>query len=176
MDASVLPGAAILLDFISEKESGGHYDVIIGNHQGSLTKPITSMTMQELASAQHAWAKKWGSSAAGRYQEMSGTIASLPTLWRPTDHFTPDLQDRIAYALLKRRGYAEFMARKMATVEFGRRLAMEWASLPMLADGQGAHGHVKRGHSYYDGDGKNAALVTPEKVEAVLALVHAASA
>lgn len=63
------------------------------------------------------------------------------------------------------------MAGKISRTEFGKRLAQEWASFPVLAPVQGAHRKLKRGQSYYAGDGVNKALVTPGKVEAVLIAV-----
>src|SRR5690606_17255968 len=85
-----------------------------------------------------------------------------------------NLQDRLGYHLLKRRGYEEFAAGKIGAVEFGKRLAQEWASLPVLTATQGAHRKLKRGQSYYAGDGLNKSLTAPEKVETVLALVKGA--
>ena len=78
--------------------------------------------------------------------------------------FDANLQDRLSYHLLKRRGYEHFMAGKIGTVELGERLAQEWASLPLLAP---ANGNT-RGESYYDGDGLNKSLTTPETIEALL--------
>src|SRR5688572_14019952 len=78
------------------------------------------------------------------------------------------MQDRLAYHLLKRRGYADFMAGRISRQEFGKRLAMEWASFPVLAPCRGAHRQLQRGMSYYAGDALNKALVSPEKVEALL--------
>ncbi|MQX98900.1 hypothetical protein GHK03_23080, partial [Sinorhizobium medicae] len=84
------------------------------------------------------------------------------------DVFTPDLQDRLAYKLLLRRGYAEFIVGKISLVEFAENLAKEWASFPVLAAMKGSEREIRRGQSYYAGDGLNKALVKPEKVEAVL--------
>jgi hypothetical protein len=43
-------------------------------------------------------------------------------------------------------------------------LAREWASLPVQRDQRGATRLVKRGQSYYAGDGLNKASATPEEV------------
>lgn len=88
--------------------------------------------------------------------------------------FDPELQDRLAYALLDRRGYEKFAAGKLSIVAFGLALAQEWASFPVLEDCQGAHRKVKRGETYYAGDHLNKALISPETVEAILA-VHPSS-
>lgn len=174
-------GAAILLAAIREIETGkadrSAYDVIYGHKQGKLTKPLTSMTYGEIIDAQKAWSKNHGSSAAGAYQFMRATLIDLakanPSI-SGSDLFTPELQDQLGYQLLLRRGYAEFMAGKISRAEFGKRLAMEWASFPVLANTKGAHRSVARGQSYYAGDGLNKALVKPEAVEKVLDQVKAA--
>ncbi len=180
MDQTVPAGAAILLDFIRETEVGrgdrASYDVIFGNNQHKLPRPITSMTLDEVEAAQSGWSSRFGSSAAGGYQFMKNTLDAPRTLrdiegemgLTGQERFTPDLQDRMAYHLLKRRGYHEFIAGKISRSEFGKRLAQEWASLPVLADMKGATQKVRRGQSYYAGDGLNKALVRPETVEAVL--------
>ncbi|RVG29765.1 hypothetical protein [Sinorhizobium meliloti] len=175
MDNTVPPGAAILLDFIRETEVGrsdrASYDVIYGHNQGKLPQPLTTMTYGEIVDAQKGWSKRFGSSAAGGYQFMRATLIDLSKAipsTSGTDLFTPDLQDRLGYKLLVRRGYPEFITGKMNLVEFGERLAQEWASLPVLAPTQGGKLRVRRGQSYYAGDGLNKALVKPEKVEAVL--------
>ena len=70
--------------------------------------------------------------------------------------FVPDLQDRFGFALLKRRGWDDFAANRLSLKDFGNRLAREWASFPVLSDQQGQHRTVRRGESYYAGDGINA--------------------
>lgn len=178
MDSTVPRGAAILLDFVSKPESRGDYNTIIGDHQKTLAHPITSMTLDALMAAQLGWAKRWNSSAAGRYQIMHGTLTDARPAMKLTgkELFTPDLQDRIGYWLLKRRGYAAFMARQMTTVAFAKSLACEWASLPVLAATKGAHRQIAEGETYYAGDGLNKVLVTPAAFEAALTLAHAAKA
>ncbi|RVJ15273.1 hypothetical protein CN184_31940, partial [Sinorhizobium medicae] len=80
----------------------------------------------------------------------------------------PDLQDRLAYKLLVRRGYPEYIVGKISLVQFAENLAKEWASFPLLVATKGSERAVRRGQSYYASDGLNKALVKPEKVEAVL--------
>jgi muramidase (phage lysozyme) len=175
MDKSVPPGAAILLDFIRETEVGrsdrASYDVIYGHNQAKLPQPLTTMTYGEIVDAQKSWSKRFGSSAAGGYQFMRATLIDLAKAVHSisgTDRFTPDLQDRLGYRLLVRRGYPEFITGKISLVQFAENLAKEWASFPVLVSCKGAHRDLKRGQSYYAGDGVNRALVKPEKVEAVL--------
>ncbi|MDX0511480.1 hypothetical protein [Sinorhizobium medicae] len=175
MDRTVPPGAAILLDFIRETEVGrsdrASYDVIYGHNQAKLPQPLTTMTYGEIVDAQAKWSKRFGSSAAGGYQFMRATLIDLAkqvTSISGKDVFTPDLQDRLAYKLLVRRGYPEYIVGKISLVQFAENLAKEWASFPVLVSCKGAHRVLKRGQSYYAGDGLNKALVRPEKVEAVL--------
>jgi muramidase (phage lysozyme) len=181
MDPNVPAGAALLLAEIYRIETGRAgreaYDVVYGHKQGRLPKPITSMTVGEVIAAQVGWSKAHGSSAAGAPQFIRKTLQGLVTeMGIPNDAlFSPGLQDRLAYRLLLRRGYREFVAGQINRVEFGKRLAMEWASFPVLANTRGAHRDVNRGQSYYAGDGLNKSLVKPEAVEALLDRVKAAA-
>lgn len=170
MDRTVPASAARLLDFIGLTEAPNGYGTIYANKQGKLAKPLTEMTLDEVLAAQSGWSKNHGSSAAGRYQFMKATLLGLRSELniRGSQKLDSDLQDRLGYHLLIRRGYADFMAGKISRTEFGRRLAQEWASFPVLTVCKGAHRQLNRGQSYYAGDGLNKALVKPEKVEAVL--------
>lgn len=180
MDPTVPKGAALLLDFIRETEVGrsdrASYDVIYGHNQDKLAKPITSMTIGDLVDMQASFTKKYRSSASGGYQFMRATLQDLSRELglRGTQIFDPNLQDRLAYHLLKRRGYEAYMAGKLSRTEFGKRLAQEWASFPVLASTHNGNRPIGRGQSYYAGDGLNKALVSPEKFEAVLDRVKAA--
>jgi muramidase (phage lysozyme) len=177
MDTTVPVSAARLLDFIRDTEVGtddrGGYDVIYGFNQSKLPKPVTAMTVDEVLAAQAGWSKRFGSSATGGYQFMRATLAGLKTELglRGVQLLDADLQDRLGYHLLKRRGYEAYAAGTIGAAEFGKRVAMEWASFPVLAATKGAHLQLSRGQSYYAGDKLNKALVTPARVEAVLAEV-----
>lgn len=170
MDATVPYGAALLLDFIAGYESGGDYNILYGHHERGLPHPITSMTLNQLLTAQIGWGREWGSSAAGRYQMMQPTLAGLQkTLGLGgSEAFAPDLQDRLGYQLLKQRGYAGFMARQISLIQFAKNVAEEWASMPVLAATQGAHRPIVEGQSYYAGDGLNKALVSAPAFEGAL--------
>lgn len=182
MDPTVPQAAALLLDFIGEIEVGRKgrdgYDVLYGHNQRKLSKPITKMTVDEVIAAGPGWTRSFRSSAAGRYQFMNATLKGLKSELglRGNQVFDPNLQDRLGYHLLKRRGYDAFMAGKISATEFGKRLAMEWASLPVLAPTKGAHRQLQRGASYYAGDALNKSLVSPERVEAILKLAKAGAA
>lgn len=170
MDKTVPAGAVLLLDFIGGIEAPRGYDVIYGNNQDKLPKPITQMTLGELVDAQASFTKRFKSSASGRYQFMRATLQDLSRELglRGTQKFDKDLQDRLGFHLLKRRGYDDYVAGRITRTEFGKRLAQEWASLPVLAATKGKHRDLKRGQSYYAGDALNKSLVSPAKVEAVL--------
>lgn len=178
MDKSIPPAAALILDFIRKTEVGtadrSGYDVIYGHKQHKLKVPLTSMTLDEIQAAQRNWSRHHGSSAAGGYQFMRATLRGLMAELglRGSQKLDPDLQDRLAYHLLKRRGYTDFVAGKISRTEFGKRLAQEWASFPVLAPTQGGSRKVQRGQSYYAGDGLNKALVKPEAIEQLLAKVQ----
>lgn len=176
MDSSVPRPAALLLDFIGKTEAPRGYDTVYGNNQRKLPKKLTAMTVNEIHAAQPGWTKNFGSSACGRYQFMRDTLDKPGTLedlrgelgLTGDELFTPDLQDRLAFHLLKRRGYERFMAGRIGVAAFGKSLAQEWASFPVLAGTRGQKRKVTRGQSFYEGDGLNKSLITPEQVEAVL--------
>jgi muramidase (phage lysozyme) len=173
MDRTIPSGAAYLLNFIYRTETSVApkcYETIYGNNQVKLAKPITKMTVDEILTAQPGWTKKFKSSATGAAQFMYLTLLGLKKELGLTgsETFTPDLQDRLAYHLLKRRGYQEFVTGKISRTEFGKRLAQEWASFPVLAVTQGASRALQRGQSYYAGDALNKSLVSAAGVETVL--------
>lgn len=175
MDRTVPPGAAKLLEFISKTETGRGddtaYNTVYGRNERKLTKRIMSMTVDELLENQAGFTSAFGSSAAGAFQIMRATLAGLKSELRLRGNqvFDADLQDRLGYHLLKRRGYDAWAAGKISDDTFATNLAKEWASFPVLRPQQGAHAFLARGQSYYAGDRLNKALVAPERVEALLA-------
>ena len=160
-----------LLDYIGVKESGGRYWVTYGGHQTTLSKQIIQMTIAELTDAQVRLGRKYGSSAAGKYQHLRKTLlAQVKRLGIPmTALFSPGLQDDLGWDLLRQRGLDRFLAGEMSRSAFGNALAQEWASLPVLLTVTDAKGkkHV-RGRSWYDGDGLNAAGRKAEDFEKAL--------
>lgn len=170
MNPSIPSFAAHLLDFIGDIEAPRGYDTIYGNNQGKLKKRVTEMTIAEVQAAQPLWTRQFGSSATGRYQFMYATLKGLIAEFRldTSSKFNSDMQDYLGFMLLRRRGYDKFVAGEIGLIAFGKALAQEWASFPVLADTTGAKQHVSRGQSYYAGDGVNKSLVTPERVEAAL--------
>lgn len=174
MFAEIPIAARILLDLIYRTETGrappACYTTIIGHREDHLQKPVTAMTIDELLAAQRTWGKKWKSSAAGAPQIIRATMVTLVKRLGLSgkERFDADMQDRMAFELLKMRGWEKFAAGALSLTAFGNNLAREWASFPVLTAQQGAHGKLKRGQSFYDGDGMNGALIPPAKVEAAL--------
>lgn len=181
MHKSIPAGAAVLLRFIYRTETATPepqcYDVIYGHNQDKLNKPITQWTLDEVEADGPRRTRAYKSSAAGAAQFMRDTLDKPGTLQdiegemglTGKELFSPDLQDRMAFHLLKRRGYLAYMNGKLSRAEFGKRLAQEWASLPVLASTKNGKGRtVFRGQSYYANDGLNNSLVSADKFEAVL--------
>lgn len=100
----------------------------------------------------------WSSSAVGRYQIVRTTLRKLKNTLQLADNvkFSPEVQDRFAFELLKGRGYEAWMAGIITHRQFALNLSKEWASLPNPYSDTG----------YYSG--QNAA-VSYVKVEYVLA-------
>lgn len=174
MNPNVPLGAAKLLDYIGKLETGrtdaSAYEVIVFFKQGKLPKPLTEYTIDELLAAQKTWAKNWKGSAAGKYQIIRKTLLGLVAqLGIPgSTKFTPDLQDRLGFQLLTNRGWQAFVSRQVTASAYALQLAREWASIPVLTATQGAHREVRRGQSYYAGDGVNKAHADPAEFEALL--------
>lgn len=170
MDKSIPAAAGYILDGISKPESNGDYDTYNAFKQAKLPKKLTKMTLQEVLDIN--W-KDIGanSSAAGRYQIIKKTLLGLIAdigLSKST-LFTANLQDRLAYHLLRGRGYDQWARGEISHIEFGKRLAMEWASLPVLAGTKNYKGvNIKRGSSYYAGDGLNSHGVSADAFESML--------
>jgi muramidase (phage lysozyme) len=162
-----------LLDFIAEHESEGAarrlnisaYDVIWGGIKGMhrAPKPLTQMTIREVLAWQDRIDPLYRSEAAGRYQILEDTLRGLYVEAGMTldSKFDKAGQDRLAVALLKRRGLDKFLHGYLSVNKFCNELAKEWASLPVV-DGP------KKGRSYYAGDGLNAAGVDVEPFVAVV--------
>jgi muramidase (phage lysozyme) len=173
MNPKVPKAAAAILDLIGKTETGREgydgYTVIYGQNQRHLPKPIVKMTVGEILAAGPTWAKKFGSSATGRYQFMAGKNHTLSRIVRAANVpssavFLPDLQDALGLFLLRERGYDKWIKGDWSTDQFMIGLAKEWASFPVPYDMKGAHRQLKRGQSYYAGDGLNKALLDPSVV------------
>ena len=85
------------------------------------------MTVDEVIASGPGWTKAHKSSAAGRYRTLKDLKAELGL--RGSQTFDANLQDRLAFHLLKRRGYDSFMAGKLSVHAFGKLLK---SGLPCL--------------------------------------------
>jgi len=162
-----------ILYIVSLKE--GVYESI----QPSSTYPgLTQKTIKEAWEIQKSRKAPNVTAAIGRYQYVGKTSDNGAAIriaaegaglnWE-TDLFSPINQDKMAVHKIEGfRKVTEQLIRENP-VEAAKRLAMEWASLPVLAPTQGAKRYLERGQSYYTGDGLNRAGVTPEQVEGAFA-------
>jgi len=149
-----------LLDFIADHESEGAarkqgisaYDVVWGGiKKADYPKPsLTAMTIGQVLDWQDSIDARYQSEAAGRYQIMEDTLRGLyaEAGMTTSDKFDAMGQDRLARALLRRRGLSKYLSGQITSEAFANNLAMEWASLPIVSG-------PKKGRSYYAGDGLN---------------------
>lgn len=138
-----------LLDAIGKAE-GADYNTLYGYAEKRYGVDITDMTIAEVRQLQNKMVKDNGiSSAVGKYQVLRSTLNdAIKALGiKPTDKFTPELQDKIAQWLLQSRtNYAQWLEGKGDVGKFQNGLASIWASVPNLS-----------GVSQYAGDGVNKA-------------------
>ena len=119
-----------------------------------------------------------GSEALGRYQIVEDTLRGFnnqdpergkekPLYERAglstSDLFSPENQDKLAIALINKRGLQSYLAGTMDIYKFGNSFAKEWAGLPVVSG-------PKTGLSHYDGDGLNSAK--PDNVQNFLAVLR----
>ncbi|WP_210168877.1 D-alanyl-D-alanine carboxypeptidase family protein [Aureimonas sp. D3] len=164
-DAAFVPGdvaAGRLLDLIGQHEAGGNYNAVFG--QPDATRDLGKFTLDAII-AQQERAKDRGaySTAIGKYQFLQKTLKGLKEEMGLTgaEPFDPPLQDRLALALLERRGYSAFKAGRLSKRAFALRLSQEWSSLP----------DPNTGRSFYHGDGVNRATARSRDVYAQLGFV-----
>lgn len=164
----VMPGSRVaatgehssLLDFIGAKESRGNYNITVG---GKTEPNLTNMTIAEVLEYQSGMLKRGHeSTAVGKYQIIKATLQDLIKMGyaSTSDKFTPEVQDRLAVGLLKRRGLDNYLAGKISKEQFADNLSKEWASLP-----------YRTGASYYAGVGSNKSAGTRDSFVSVVASV-----
>lgn len=148
-----------LLDLIAEVESRDNYNAYFGNADNS-SIGFTKMSIADVMQWQEDQVAGGSpSSAVGRYQIINTTLAGLVRNMNiePSQLFDETTQDRMAIALLERRGSVNYVNNEISRHDFAASLAKEWASLPKV-DGENPD------DSYYAGDGLNKSLVDKEKV------------
>lgn len=158
-----------LLDLIAKAESKGNYNAYFGN-AGNSTIKFTEMSVNDVLKWQQEFiAEGNASSAVGRYQIISTTLAGLVQQLHidASQPFNEAMQDRLAIALLERRGVVEYVNNQIDAKQFAAELAKEWAGLPKVL------GDAPDG-SYYAGDGLNRALVGVKDVLGAISTIRAA--
>lgn len=166
-----------LLRVIGNAEAPQGYNQVYGGIRRSdyPSRPITQMTVAEVLAWQDSIDAKYMSEASGRYQIMEDTLRDYLVARghvKMSDRFDAATQDRCAVVLMERRGLSRFKSGRIGVEEFGKRLAQEWASLPVLKRTRGKKRQVERGQSYYAGDGLNRAHVRPSQIEGILNGYH----
>lgn len=148
-----------LKSVIRTGEASGNYDAVFGHPAKEF--PLQKMTVGEVMGLQRTLKTNGSpSTAAGAYQIIGPTLAGLVKegVVKPDDLFDSKTQDKLADALLTRRGLADFQSGKMSKEAFLNSLAKEWAALP-----------TTEGRSFYAGDGLNKSTISLPKALASLA-------
>jgi conjugal transfer mating pair stabilization protein TraG len=157
-----------LLNVIATGESSGNYNAHFGN-AGNSTVRFTEMSVAQVLQWQEEYVRQGSaSSAVGRYQIVRPTLVKLVQELRldTTVKFDERLQDRMAIALLERRGSLEYADEKLSREQFAANLSQEWAALPKV---MGANPQ----ESYYAGDGINESRISIEAVYRALDALNA---
>jgi conjugal transfer mating pair stabilization protein TraG len=160
------PDYTPLLNTIARGESRGNYNAYFG-HTANVTIRFTDMSVADVMQWQQDYVKKGSpSSAVGKYQIIRPTLAGLVKKLDidPETKFDEKLQDRMAVALLEKRGAKDFMRHKLTREEFAANLAQEWAALPKVTG-------TNPGQSYYAGDGINKVQVSTDEMYSALASI-----
>ncbi|GGE23477.1 hypothetical protein GCM10011390_48610 [Aureimonas endophytica] len=151
--------AGRLLDLIGQAEAGGNYNAVFGNEDA--TRDLSRYSLDDILNEQAAAKNRNAySTAIGKYQFLHKTLRGLKEELglSGSESFTPELQDRLAVALLRRRGWSAFRAGKISKRQFALRLSQEWATLP----------DPNTGRSFYHDDGVNRARAKSREVYAAL--------
>lgn len=152
-----------VLAMIADGESNGNYNAYYGNAQNQQVQ-LVRMPVSEVLRWQEAYIESGSpSSAVGRYQIIRPTLESLVRELGvdPSQPFDEAMQDRMAIALMERRGAVKYIAGDISRDEFAANIAQEWAALPKVRGNNPEQ-------SYYAGDGLNKAHISPAEVQKVL--------
>lgn len=167
MDTNLDPTAyRPLLNTIAKGESKGNYNAYWGNAANSSIR-FTDMSVGQVLDWQEAYVKQGSpSSAVGKYQIVRPTLAGLVQKFKinPEEKFDASLQDRLAVALLEKRGAHEYMQNKLSRDQFAANLAQEWAALPKVTG-------PNPDQSYYATDGINKVQISKNEIFEALAAV-----
>lgn len=155
-----------LLNTIAKGESNGNYNAYFGNASNTSIR-FTDMSIEQVLAWQEGYIKQGSpSSAVGKYQIINTTLKGLVKRLDldPKTRFDEKLQDRLAVALLEKRGSTDYMTDKIPRDQFAANLAREWAALPKIEGNN-------PGQSYYAGDGLNKSRISVDEILGVLATV-----
>ncbi len=150
---------APLLQLIARVESKGNYNAHFGDAHNTKID-FTQMSITEVTKWQADYVQQGSpSNAVGKYQIISTTLDGLVRQLKldPRQKFDQATQDKMAVALLERRGAEKYINKELTREQFAANLAMEWASLPKVI-GQNP------GDSYYASDGLNKSLIGVDEV------------
>jgi muramidase (phage lysozyme) len=123
-------------DLARKKGYTSDYDVTYGYGQydpsGHQKDRLKSMTLDQIDGFQNEMRANGGNSPVGRYQINRDSLRDLRRQLRLSgkEVFSPEMQDRLADTLLRRRGYKAFVAGKLSPAQFQESLSKEWASIP----------------------------------------------
>lgn len=144
------PQLQAIREMIASVESRGNYNVIVGGK----TAPLTTMTIAEVLEMQRGLIREKQNSAAGKYQVKFSTLSEIAGKAGLSleDKFDEANQDKIADALIMRRGFAQYARNptSQGKERFLANLAAEWAGLPAGPQNE----------SYYKGVGDNKSHIT----------------
>ncbi len=158
---------APLLATIAKGESGGNYNAYFGSPANTTTR-FTDMPVDDVLQwqADHVTAGNV-SNAVGKYQIIRPTLVGLVNQLNigQNEIFDEALQDRLAIALLERRGSVDYVNKKLTREQFAANLAKEWAALPKIIG-------PNPQNSYYAADGINKSQVTIDEVYGALAILQ----
>jgi len=123
------------------------YDVTLGYgaYVDDKQVPISSMTLTQLMQLQRKMLRnkknRLNSSAVGKYQITRTTLKDLMRRMnlKGSEKFTPELQDKMAIELLKRRGLDKFVSGKISLKDFHNRISKEWASIARHGSTKGSY-------------------------------------
>ena len=158
---------AELLNTIAKVESKNNYNAYFGNPNNTSIQ-FTAMTVGEVLAWQKQFVQQGNpSSAVGRYQFIDSTLQGLTRELKIDENakFDEVLQDRLAVALLERRGVYDYVENKISREDFAHSLSKEWAALPK-AIGENPES------SYYAGDGLNKAQISVDEMFASIETVR----
>lgn len=121
--------AEALKNAFAEGESGGNYNRLVNTPTHPNEAPLTTMKIKDVLAYQQGMLDAGNkSSAAGKYQVVSKTLRSLVKegVVSEDDLYNEDTQEKIADALLERRGLNHFLNGKISLNAFMRQLGNEW--------------------------------------------------